>query len=268
MSIDGIGSNYVNRSATQSVNSTQESLASGQRINGAADDAAGLQIANRLTSQIDGNGQAIANSTAGISVTQIAQAGLSSINDNLSSLRDIAVQAGNGAYSDSDRAALQQQANGLIESIRSTVADTSFAGQELLTEDGSLGFQVGEDSDSLFNVATNDLNGALTASGLFAFDVNDPTNLSTALNAVDESLANVATLQADYGATQNAFSSRVDSLLAAQVNESAGRSRIADADIASTVSSKVVNSILEQSSTAIQAQANADAGRSLSLLSS
>lgn len=268
MSINNIGSNYVNSSATQSLNNSQASLASGKRINSAADDAAGLQIANRLTSQIDGNGQAVANSISGISVTQIAQGGLDSISNDLASLRELAVQAGNGIYSDSDRQALQEQANTLISNIQGTIESTTFAGQALLSNDGNIDFQVGPDANSTINVATNDVSASLVTSGLSSFDITSPASLESAINAVDSSIENIDSLQAVYGATQNAFSSRVDSLLENQANESAARSRIQDADFASEVSNQIINSILERSSVAVQSQANADASRALNLLSS
>lgn len=268
MSINGIGTNYVNSASTQSLNNSQDSLSNGRRINSAADDAAGLQIADRLTSQIDGNGQAVANSIAGISVTQIAQSGLESITNDLNSLRELAVQAGNGIYSSADRQALQQQANAYLENIQTTIGNTSFAGQELFTEDGSLSFQVGSEANTTFNVATNDISSTLGNSGLFSFDISDPSSLESALSAVDDSLDTISSLQAEYGATQNAFSSRVDTLLRNQENEAAARSRIEDADFAAEVSNQVVNSILERSSIAVQAQANANANRSLSLLTS
>ncbi|SBT17887.1 Flagellin [Marinomonas gallaica] len=266
MSINSINSNYVNTSATQSLNTSQTNLASGTRINSAADDAAGLQIANRLTSQIDGNGQAVANSMSGISVTQIAQGGLESITKDLSSLRELAVQAGNGIYSDSDRQALQQQANALLENIQGTIGSTTFAGQELLSSDSTLDFQVGPDANSTMGVNTNDVSDTLTTNGLFAFDITNQASLDSALSAVDSSLENIDSLQAEYGATQNAFSSRVDALLESQANESAARSRIQDTDFAGEVSNQVVNSILERSSVAVQSQANADASRVLNLL--
>lgn len=268
MAINSIGTNYVNSSATQSLASSQESLASGRRINSAADDAAGLQITNRLTGQIDGNGQAIANSISGISITQVAQGGLESITNDLNSLRELAIQAGNGIYSSADRQALQQQANAFMENIQSTISNTTFAGQELFTENGSLGFQVGANSGATFNVATNDLVESLTSSGVFSFDLTDPSTLESTLSAVDDSLNNISSLQAEYGATQNTFSSRIDALLSNRENEAAARSRIQDTDFAATVSEQIAASILERSSLAVQAQANASAERSLNLLSS
>lgn len=267
MAINSIGSNYVNHSATSSLNSSQESLAGGKRINSAADDAAGLQISNRLTSQIDGTGQAIANSISGISVTQVAQGGLESISNDLAALRELAVQSGNGIYSDSDRQALQQQANSILENIQSTIGETTFAGQELFTQDNNIDFQIGPDANQTQSVATVDINNTLTGNGLFAFDITNPSAIDSAINAVDDSIESISGLQADYGATQNAFSSRVDALLTNQVNESASRSRIEDADFAATVSNQVAANILERSSVAVQAQANADAGRVLNLLS-
>lgn len=268
MAINGIDANYINRTTTQTLNNGQESLASGRRINSAADDAAGLQITNRLTGQIDGNGQAIANSMSGISITQVAQAGLESITKDLNSLRELTMQAGNGIYSSADRQALQQQATAVMDNIQSTISNTSFAGKEIFTEDGSLGFQVGPNSSSTFNVATNDIASALTSSGLFSLDVSDSSALESALSAVDDSLNTISSFQAEYGATQNAFSSRIDALLSNRENEAAARSRIQDADFAATVSDQIVASILERSSIAVQAQANVSAERSLNLLSS
>lgn len=268
MSINSIGANYINNAATQSLSSSQQSLSSGLRINSAADDAAGLQIANRLTGQIDGNAQAISNSLSGISFTQVAQGGLESITNDLNSLRELAVQSGNGIYTSADRQALQKQATALMENIQSTISNTSFAGKEVFTEDGSLGFQVGPNSGSTFNVATNDIASALTSSGLFSLDVSDPNALESALSAVDDSLNTISSFQAEYGATQNAFSSRIDALLSNRENEAAARSRIQDADFAATVSDQIVASILERSSIAVQAQANVSAERSLNLLSS
>ncbi|TDO98686.1 flagellin [Marinomonas balearica] len=267
MSIGGIsGSSYVNSSASQSLASTSQSLASGQRINSASDDAAGLAIANRLTSQIDGKGQAVANSVSGISATQIAQSGLESVTNDLNSLRELAVQAGNGIYSDSDRQALQSEADNLIANIQDTIDQTSFAGQDLLSEDGSLDFQVGADSGSSLSVTTSDLANTLSGTGLLSLDITDQSSLDTAITAIDDSISSVSELQADYGATENAFTSRVDSLLEAQENESAARSRIQDADFAAVISEQISASIREQSSVSVQAQANADANRSLSLL--
>lgn len=266
MAINSIGSNYINSSASTALGNAQERLASGKRINSAADDAAGLQIANRLTSQIDGTGQAISNSISGISVAQVAQGGLDSISNDLSSLRTLAIQSGNGIYTDADRAALQKQADALLGSIQSTIDKTTFGGQELLKSDGNLGFQVGPNAGQTQDVATSDVGATLTANGLFSFDVTNPSSLDAALTAVDSSIENVSGLQADYGATQNAFSSRVNALLTGQENEAAARSRIQDADYAVEVSNQVVANILERSSTSVQAQANASAGQALNLL--
>lgn len=268
MSISINGSNYVNSAATQSSASNQDSLSSGKRINSAADDAAGLQIANRLTSQIDSNGQAIANGISGISVTQIAQGGLESITNDLNSLRELAIQAGNGTYNAADRGALQSQANEFLKNIQDTLNSTTFGGEGLLTKDGSIDFQVSADANNTLGVTTADLNATFVSNGLTSFDITDANTLDTAIAAVDQSLESVGALNAEYGATQNAFSARVDSLLNGQVNESSARSRIEDADIAGVVSSQVITDILERSSIVVQAQANIDANRALNLLGS
>ncbi len=261
-------SSFVNSGASSGIARSNEQLASGRRINGAADDAAGLQIANRLTSEINGDQQAVSNAINGGSILQTASGGLNQITDNLQRLRELGIQSGNGALNSSDREAIQAEAAGILSNIQDTIKGTSFGGQELLTEDSSLSFQVGADAGNTVNVGTYDISSQLNADGLFSVDFTDPTALTTSLASIDASLENVGSIQSEYGAAQNAFSSRVDTLLNAQENQSAARSRIQDADYAATVSDQIIQTILEKSSISVQAQANISNNRALNLLTS
>lgn len=259
-------SNLVNSGASAGVATANERLSSGSRINSAADDAAGLQISDRLTSEINGSQQAIANLFNGDSMLQIASGGLSQLTDSLQQLRELGVQSGNGALNSNDRQALQAQANSILEGIGDTLRDTTFGGEPLLTEDGTLSFQNGPNAGNTSEVSTYDVGAQLTTAGVFAVDFTDPAALSTALDAIDASIASVGGIQAEYGAQQNAFSSRIDSLLSGQANEASARSRIQDTDFAATISDRIAQSILEQSSLSVQAQANLSNNRALSLL--
>lgn len=259
-------SSYVNNSATAGISQANGQLASGSRINSAADDAAGLQISDRLTSEINGNQQAVSNILSGDSVLQIASGGLNQISDNLQQLRELGIQSGNGALNDNDRTAIQEQANGILQNIRETINQTTFAGKELLTQDSSLSFQGSADAADSISVSTYDVDSQLNTAGLYNVDFTNPAALTTSLASIDSSLENISSIQSEYGAQQNAFSSRVDSLLNAQENESAARSRIQDTDFAAAVSDQIIQSILEKSSVSVQAQANISNSRALNLL--
>lgn len=268
MQVPSVTNNFVNSAASSGVHRANEQLASGSRINSAADDAAGLLIADRLTSEINGHHQAISNSINATSMLQVADGGLSQLNESLQQLKELGVQAGNGALNANDKAALQQQADGILASIQDTIQSTAFAGEALLEQDASLSFQVGANAGNTEDVSTYDISAQFNTAGLYAVDFTDPAALTTSLDSIDASLASVGSIQAEYGAQQNAFSSRVDALLNSQQNESAARSRIQDADYAAVVSDQIIQSILEKSSVSVQAQANVSNNRALSLLTS
>ncbi|MCZ2720674.1 flagellin [Marinomonas sp. 15G1-11] len=259
-------SSFVNSSVSTGISQKNEQLSNGSRINSAADDAAGLQISDRLTSGINGNHQAVSNIINGSSLLQTASGGLNQINDNLQQLRELGIQAGNGTLNDNDRAAIQQQANGILQSIQDTISSTTFGGEELLTKDSSLSFQAGAESGNNIDVDTYNVDSQLNTAGLYNVDFTNLASLTTSLTSIDTSLENIGVIQSEYGAQQNAFSSRVDSLLNAQENETAARSRIKDTDYAATVSDQIIQSILEKSSVSVQAQANISNTRALSLL--
>ncbi|MEM7421323.1 MAG: flagellin, partial [Pseudomonadota bacterium] len=114
--------------------SLMEKLASGKKINGATDGAAAQQIIDRLTSEVEGNRQAINNVYDGISVAQVAEGGLGSINDDVNRIRELTLQSGNGVLSSGDRRAIQSEITQLQENISQTIEQTNFAGKPLLSE--------------------------------------------------------------------------------------------------------------------------------------
>ncbi|RPH20870.1 MAG: flagellin, partial [Alteromonadaceae bacterium TMED7] len=120
-----------------------EKLASGKKVNNALDDASAQQIIDRLTSEVEGNRQSLNNVYDGISVAQVAEGGLGSINDDVNRIRELTLQSGNGVLSSGDRRAIQSEITQLQENISQTIEQTNFAGKPLLSENGSLDFQSG-----------------------------------------------------------------------------------------------------------------------------
>lgn len=245
-------------------NTLLEKLASGKRINSAADGAAAQQIIDRLTSQVEGNRQAVNNAYDGISLAQVAESGLSGINDDASRIRELTVQAGNGILNDADRKAIQSEISQLQANISQTIEQTNFAGKPLLSQDSSVGFQVGANSGQQIDVKTSDVNSQL--SDLLSIDVTDPASLNDALNSADAALEALGSTRAGLGATQNQFESAARNLTQSDVNTSAARSRIQDTDYALATSQNIANDILGQANIAIQAQANQQQGQVLALL--
>ncbi|MEW9797549.1 flagellin [Alteromonas sp. CYL-A6] len=245
--------------------SLAEKLASGKRINSAADGAAAQQIIDRLTSQVEGNRQAISNAYDGISLAQVAEGGLSGINDDVSRIRELTIQAGNGILSDADRQAIQSEITQLQDNISQTIERTEFAGKPLLSQDGLLSFQVGANANQSLDVTTTDIGSQL--SDILSIDLTSGTSVDDALAAADAAIETVGGARSDLGAVQSQFESTARNLSQADVNTAAARSRIQDTDYAQAVSQQASNDILNQATISVQAQANQQQGQVLSLLS-
>ncbi|SEA43949.1 flagellin [Alkalimonas amylolytica] len=238
-------------------------LATARRINSAADDAAGLQIANQLTSNINAREQATRNVYDGVSLARVYDQGLQAIEENLQDLNTLAIQAGNGIYGASERQALQQQANQLLDNIRQTIDNTEFAGKGLFNQSGDVTFGTG---DSSLSLATDDVSALLSSSDLFDFDLTNPAQLGTALGNVQQSLQQLGGLRADTGATINAFEAAASVIDRQRIGESEARSRIEDLDYAKAVSDQVAGNILLQSSISVAAQGRVQQEQALRIL--
>eukprot|EP01026_Neomeris_dumetosa_P012124 TRINITY_DN14259_c2_g1_i3.p1 TRINITY_DN14259_c2_g1~~TRINITY_DN14259_c2_g1_i3.p1 ORF type:complete len:251 (+),score=26.96 TRINITY_DN14259_c2_g1_i3:844-1596(+) len=217
-----------NSSLLQQVQQRQESilekLSSGRRINSAADGAAAQQIIDRLTTQVEGNRQSISNAFDGVSLAQVAEGGLAGINEDVNRIRELSVQAGNGLLNDADRRAIQSEISQLQDNIGQTIEQTEFGGQQLLTQDGSIDFQVGANAGQQISVGTQDVAAGL--SDILSVDVSTAQGAQDALEAADSALEFVGGARGDLGATQNRFESAARNLGQADVNLSAARSRI------------------------------------------
>lgn len=219
----------------------------------------------RLTSQVEGNRQAIRNAYYGISLSQVAESGLQGINQDAQRIGELTLQAGNGTLNDSDRQAIQAEITQLQENITQTVEQTMFGGQQLLTENGNIDFQVGANAGQQISVGTNDVRSS--SDDLLNIDITSSQGLEDALTAADDALQFIGESRADLGAAQNQFESAVRNLSQADVNTAAARSRIQDTDFAQTASENAAAGVLGQSAISVQAQTNQQQGQVLALLS-
>ena len=246
-------------------NNLFEKLASGKKVNNALDDASAQQIIDRLTSEVEGSRQAINNVYDGISLAQVAEGGLGSINDDVNRIRELTLQSGSGILSSGDRRAIQSEITQLQENITQTIEQTNFAGKPLLSSDGELSFQAGANSGQSISVGTQDIASKL--SGVLSIDITSGTSVDEALNAADEAIEVVGGARGDLGATQNRFESAARSLTQSNINTAEARSRIQDLDFAQAASERASNDVLGQAALTVQAQANQQEGQVLSLLS-
>ncbi|MAD02029.1 MAG: flagellin [Pseudoalteromonas sp.] len=272
-------------------------LSSGLRINSAKDDAAGLQISNRLTGQINGLNQGNRNANDGISLAQTAEGALDEMTNMYQRIRTLASQAANGSNTESDRAALQLELRELGEEINRIASDTTFGGTNLLDGSYSAEFQVGANANqvismtmtavssfdgtavsmasfSLSDVAAVASDIAGTISGQAAASFVNASSLSftsadkaqSILAGVDAMIGVIDAKRAELGATQNRFSSTIRNQTNIAENLSAAKSRIKDADFALETAKLTRAQILQQASSTILGQANQRPQSALSLL--
>ena len=244
--------------------SLMEKLASGKKVNNALDDASAQQIIDRLTSEVEGNRQAINNVYDGISVAQVAEGGLGSINDDVNRIRELTLQSGNGVLNDGDRRAIQSEITQLQENISQTIEQTNFAGKPLLSDNGELSFQTGANGGQSISINTQDIASQL--SGVLSIDITSGTSVEDALSAADDAIEVVGGARGDLGAVQNRFESTARNLTQSNVNTAEARSRLQDLDYAQAASERAANDVRGQAAISVQAQANQQEGQVLALL--
>jgi flagellin len=243
-------------------------LSSGFRINSAADDAAGLQISNRLTSQIQGLDQAIRNANDGISLAQVAEGAMDEITGALQRIRVLSVQSQNGINSSADRLALQKEVSALKAEISRIATTTQFGGVKLLDGKYSSTFLVGANAGQTISVNISRTGGGFGTSGLglSTLSISSLAGASRALASIDSAISIIDSKRADLGAIQNRFQSTIRNLSNIVENVSAARSRIKDTDFAKETAELTRAQILQQTSQTVLAQANQRPQAALSLL--
>ena len=245
-----------------------ERLSSGFRINGASDDAAGLQISDRMTSQIQGLNQAVRNANDAISLTQTAEGALSEVTTSLQRILQLAVQSQNGINSSADRVALQKEVSALKTEMSRIATDTQFGGVDLLSGTYSAKFLVGANGGQTISVNLSRTGGGYGTSGLSLsnLSVSSVAGASAALTSIDSAISAIGGARADLGALQNRFQSTIRNLSSISENVSAARSRIRDTDFASETAELTRNQIIQQASVSVLSQANQRPQTALSLL--
>jgi flagellin len=253
--------------ATNDLAGNFERLSSGKRINGAKDDAAGLQISSRLTSQINGLNQGSRNANDGISLAQTAEGALDEYTNTLQRMRTLAVQSANGSNSTADRTALDSEFGELELELTRISTQTSFAGESLL--DGTFtgkDFQVGANAGQTITVSVGQNFTAASMLSTATAGVGTVSAATSAIGLVDSALVKVNTARADLGAKQNRFASVIRSNDNTAQNLSASRSRVLDTDYAAESAALAKSSVLQQASSSMLAQANQQPQIALSLL--
>ena len=278
--------------ATHSLDTTYKRLSSGYRINSAKDDAAGLQISDRLTSQINGLKQGNRNANDGIALAQTAEGALDEVHTMLQRIRTLSVQSANGTNTTADRVSIQGEVSQLCAEINRIATKTTFGGSEILSGNtdkagtllvgGKVAFQAGANANDTISIdlasgfsvkqmktAAKD-NSTLVedADGNAgnAFSVCTAANAQATLGAIDKYIAYVDSKRGEFGAIQNRLESTISNQSNIAENESDARSRIRDTDYAEEAANLSQQNIIQQAATSMLTQANSRPQIALSLL--
>ena len=286
--------------ATHSLDTTYKRLSSGFRINSAKDDAAGLQISNRLTSQINGLNQGNRNANDGIALAQTAEGALDEVHTMLQRIRTLSVQSANGTNTTADRKAIQAEVDQLSSEITRIACKTTFGGHKILAgakgttacsgnlvgSKGKVSFQVGANANDTISIslstaftisgmaAASGKKGAnvgtkgivTTAAGNWSFDLSSASQAQAVLGNIDKFIAHVDKTRGQLGAVQNRLESTISNQSNIAENESDARSRIRDTDYAEEAANLSQQTIIQQAATSMLTQANSRPQIALSLL--
>ena len=280
--------------ATHSLDTTYKRLSSGYRINSAKDDAAGLQISNRLTSQINGLKQGNRNANDGIALAQTAEGALDEVHSMLQRIRTLSVQSANGTNTTADRVSIQGEVSQLCAEINRIATKTTFGGSEILSGNtdkagtlligGKVAFQAGANANDTISI---DLASGFSVKQMAAkaepnkpiakvadadghagssFSVCTAANAQETLGAIDSYIAYVDKKRGEFGAIQNRLESTISNQSNIAENESDARSRIRDTDYAEEAANLSQQNIIQQAATSMLTQANSRPQIALSLL--
>jgi flagellin len=257
------------------LSAAMQQLSTGRKINSAADNASGLAISARMTSQIRGLDQAVRNANDGVSMVQVAEGALEEIGSMLQRIRELAVQSGTGTTASADRTSLNTEFQTLVDEIDRIVDNTTFNGRNVLNaaaggaaNASKVAFQVGAGAKQTISLtfgnflqtgasgtfkslasATLTLSAATTTLGI--------TNASKVMVVTDLAIERVSKQRATFGAITNRLEHAIDNLTNVKTNTEASRSRILDTDYAESTSELARTQIIQQAGTAMLAQANA-----------
>lgn len=277
-----IGSQIAQRNLDQATNRIQtayERLSSGLRINRAADDAAGLSIAEHLKADQRVAGVAIRNANDGISIIAITDGAIGQITNVMSRMIELAAQSANGVYANSQRSALANEFNALYSEVERIALTTEFNGVKLLSGNSNVSFQVGFDGSSLSQITYSGVQATLASMGLAgsgssvpiysilgATDLESQSASRAAIDAIKVAIDSVTRNRGTLGAAESRLETTIKNMQVARENFQAAESRIRDVDVAAESAELTRLSILQQAGAAILAQANQQPQLALTLL--
>ena len=281
-----LGSNVASLRAQRTLNESTDrlqgvyrQLSSGQRINKAADDAAGLAIADALRADQRVAGVAIRNANDGISAIAIADSALGQIGNVLGRLAELAEQSANGIFSNTQRSALSNEFTALGSEIERIATTTNFNGVSLLSGNSQIVFQVGFNSASTSQITYSGVTGTLASLGLattntsaLSYSINSSSTdgaqsaARLTLDAINSAVSSLSSTRGSLGSTEARLNVAIQNLSVSRENFAAAESLIRDTDVAAQAAELTRLGILQQAGTAVLAQANQQPGLSLSLL--
>ena len=281
-----IGSNVQSLNAQRRLDSTSgnlkkvyERLSSGRRINSAADDAGGLTVADRLSADQRIASVAIRNVNDGISAISIADGALEEIGNVLGRLAELAEQSANGAYSPTQRSALESEFTALGSEIERVAVTTVFNGIGLISGSNAISLQVGFSSNSTSQINLQGINGTLqglglatTGSSVQIYSLNGTTSAAgqssslNALDAVNRAISSLSSIRGNLGSGESRLRTAVANLASTRENLAAAESRIRDTDVAADAAELTRLNILQQAGVSVLAQSNQIPGLALALL--
>jgi flagellin len=258
--VEALNANRVLDRTNMSLAKSIERLSSGYRINRGADDAAGLAVSEVMRSQIKGYEVAARNAQDGISLVQTADGALGSVGESLQRLRELAMQASNGSYTDAQRSNIQQEVSALLSEIGNVGTNTSFTGTAILAG-GSIATSgvtpaVGPDASAAQSITFSIATVSTTALSINGISVATQTGAASAIASIDAAINTVTTQRASLGAIQNRLEKTIENLNVGRENLAAAESRIRNADMAKEMTEFTRLQILQQAGTAMLAQAN------------
>jgi len=263
----------------RAMSKTMEQLSTGKRINSAADDAAGLAISTKMTSQIRGLNQAVRNANDAISMIQTAEGATQEITNMLQRMRELAVQSASDSNTTKDRAALGAEYAQLGAEITRIADNTQFNKMDLFKETNAAAGGVGVAGVATFQVGANNAEShtitvdfkkmdgvTLLTAAAAAADIEDHTKSQAAIGLLDTAMETVDTFRSDLGSKINRLNYAIDNLTETSTNTAAARSRVLDTDYAQATTELARTQIIQQAATAMLAQANQQPSSVLSLL--
>lgn len=237
-----------------------EQLSTGRRINSASDDAAGLSIRNKMSSQILSLDQAVRNANDGISMLQTADGSTAEVTSMLIRMRELSIQSANDIYTDEQREGLNAEVTELKAELLNVLENTEWNGTKFLKGEagnaGSVIFQVGASATDQITLTMSDLSADADVSAIQSIDITTQSGANSAIGDVDLAIAFIDSERSKWGAVANRLTHSADNAINVSMNSKAARSRIDDADYAQATAELARTMILDQAGAAMLSQAN------------